>query len=702
MKNMTLEKIYTKLANSDILIYLVWLLLLLLLVFTIKLQYFSILFSVICANIGIVVFLIFKNKNRQTPNECEMASLEREENNSIQINGMIPVVSSILFLIIYSASLLSLFLGDYTKTVAYYLCISLCAGILIIEILSYRTQIQGYGILLKTVLLSINVVFSNSLIFIHGISLPDLYLHLNVFVMSILDTGHLSDYPLGPYGIFSIHHIFASEIAILTGYNPMSIYLLFGSFIVAIGVLFVFIIGKRFVNFQFGLVTALVFTCLDYYLMYGEHPEHQAYNNGFALICFTLIIYTYRFQKPAFYVIFVFSAVAMTLTHHLTTGMIFVTVCSLVIIDVYYIFQKRVFSLPSIFIAVTFFILLFCALCFVSGNKPVQFAISVINPYFKGMYALVANLFVTPIPVTPIPVTPIPVTPIPVTPIPVTPIPVTPIPVTPIPLTPIPVTPIPVTPIPVTPIPVTPPPYVPPMGYDKLPLISLFENTLGSSLLVLVSVMGFCSCIKKRSWFGDFTILNGILLSILLGMGILFSFVFFLPDRIYPFLQIFCLVFLGATGILWLYNAVPSRKWSIIVGCICILIVLMSFFSLASIINGFETSPFVDGVAYARPYTTSQDLSYGNWRASFIQNEKLNILPLPINNKGSINIDMVPDNSYLSFDRTLLKTGFANWGIKFGQHSFVSVDKRQFQQLDIGSTFYDNGQVILLAKKGPI
>ena len=708
---MTLEKIYIKLANSDILIYLVWLLLLFLLVFTIKLQYFSILFSVIFANIGIVIFLIFENKNRQTPDECETGHLEGEENTNIQINGMIPVVSSILFLIIYSTSLLSLFLGEYTKTVTYYLCISICAGILIVEILSYRTQIQAYGILLKAVLLSINVVFTNHLIFINGISLPDLKMHFNFFVMTIIDTGHVLNNNIGLYNIFSAHHIFASEIAILSGYNPLSIYLLFGSFLIAIGVLFVFLIGKRFVNFQFGLVAAVVFTCLDYYLMYGGHPEHSAYNFGFALICFTIILFTYRSQKPAFYILFTISAFTLIFTHHLTAAIVFVTTLSLFFFDIVQLLQKRDRSFPSKYFVVILAILLLIAASLMASSlnqTPVQLVSSYFSPYFNDIRLQLGAFSTSPVPVISIPATPVPVISIPATPVPVISIPATPVPVISIPATPVPVISIPATPVPVISIPATPtpiiypPPPVPPTGYDKLPLITLFENTLGSSLLVLVAILGFCAYIKKRSWFGDVTIFNGILLSLLLGGGILFSYVLLLPDRIYPFLQIFCLVFLGAAGILWLHHSVSSKNRSIIVGCICILVVLMSFFSLASIINGFETSLFVgDDVAYGGSYTTSQSLSFIGWRTSFIQNENRNILSLPINNKGMIDIDTVPDNSYLFFDRTLLKTGILKSGIKFGQNSFTRFDNRQFKQLDIGSSYYDNGQVILMAKNGP-
>ena len=638
---MTLEKIDTKLANLDIFIYLVWLLLLLFLVLTIKLQYFSILFPVIFANIGVVIFLIFKKKNKLI-SEYDTGNPEAEEINRIKINGMIPVISTILFFIIYSASLLSLFWGDYTKTVVYYLCISLCVGILTIEILSYRTQIQGYWILLKTVLLSINILFANHLIFIHGITLPDIGLHFSVFVMSILDTGHLSSNPIGPYGVFSIHHIFASEIAIVTGYNPISIYLLFGSFLIAIGVLFVFLIGKRFVNFQFGLVAAVLFTCLDYYLMYGEHPEHSAYNYGFALICFTVILFTYRSQKPAFYVLFVISAVALVFTHHLTAFIVFVIVCSLLFLDIIQMLQKKDRSFPSKYFVAFFVILLLIAVSLMAGivnQTPVQLISSHSSPYLSDIHLSLGKLFATPTPVISVPVTPTPVIS-----------------------------------VPVTPVPIPPPPPVSPTGYDKLSLITLFENTLGSSLLALVAVLGFCSYIKKRTWFGDFTILNGILISVLLGMGILFSYVLLLPDRLYPFLQILSLVFLGAAGILWLYNAVPTRKKTLIIGCICILVIMMSFFSLASIINGFETSPFVgDTVAYEKLYTTSQEVSFGAWQTTF-----------------------APVNSYIVFDRTLIKTGILKSGNKFGQHTFIKINSGQLTSKNSYSSYYDNGLIIMM------
>jgi len=637
---------------------------------TLQLNYYSIIFPVAFSILGMIIFigLDWLSESHQNGD-----SVIESEHSPLNYCSEAPLkIHTFLFFIFFSLSLLSLFQGEYTKSVAYYFCVAICAGILIVEIFTYRTHIQGYGIFLKTALLSMNIVFANHLIFIHGISLPDLGLHFNTFVMSILNTGHLSSNPIGPYGIFSIHHIFASEIAMVTGYNPHSIYLLFGSFVVAIGVLFVFIIGKRFVDFQFGLVAAVLFTCLDYYLMYGEHPEHQAYNYGFALICFTIILYTYKFQKPAFYVLFIFSTIAMTFTHHLSAAIVFVTVCSLVIIDITISIQKRELSIPSKYIAITFSCLLFCALMFVSKNNPAQYVFSVLKPYFMDINSLIVNLFVTPSPVISIPVTPSPVISIPVTPSPVIS-------------------------IPVTPSPVPTPPYVPPTGYDKLPLITLFENTLGSSLLALVAVWGVCSCIKNRFGRGDFLLLTALFLSVILGLGILFSYVFFLPDRVYPFLQIFSLIFLGAFGILWLHNAVPSRRKTLIVGCICLLVAMMSFFSLASIINGFETSPFVgDTVAYTKSYSTSQDVSFDAWSNSYIRTEYRTNVISAITARGIIEIDHISGNHFAIFDRSFLKTGIVKSGDKFGQHTFITLGDGQGSLENSYSSYYDNGLIIMM------
>jgi len=723
MKIIPLEQICKKIAGSNLIIYLIWLFLLILLVVILKLQYFGILFPVVFANIGIGLFLIFKKWGVNLP-ENETGPAIQDENNLIQTRGSIFNIGSILFFFIYSVSLLSLLQESYTKNILYYLCISGCTAILIFQIFSLKSKISHYIIIFQTFLLTLNILFANHVVYPNGILLPDGPMHFNIFVMSILTTGHVSNFPIGPYGVFSAHHIFAAESAILTGYNPLSMYLLLGSFIFAIGVLLVFIIGKRFVNFQFGLVSAVLFTCLDYYLMYGEHPEHSAYNYAFALICFTIILYTYRSHKPAFYILLIISTLGVVLNHHFTGIITFVPVCGLVIIDIYYFLQKRDRSIPSKYIAGIFVVILFSTLTiasFVANSNPLSQISQYLSPYFTDLFTFFSHLTAGP-PINPVVLshtdtvvptitqTVIPTVTQTVIPTVIPTITQTVIPTvtqTVIPTvtqTVVPtVTQTVVPTITQTVIPtVTQTVYVPPTVYDKLPLIQVFVNTLGSSLLILIATIGFCSLIKKRSWFRDLTIVNGILLSGLLGVGILSRYnTVFLPDRLYPFLQIFCLVFLGACGILWMRNSIPLKNGSIIVTCICILVIMMSFFSLASIINGFETSPFVgENVAYMRLYTTSQDLSFNEWRNEYIHERDQTVSPVNLDKNGTLNINALQGNHYFSYDRTLEKTGRidANAGLgKFGQQIFINMDNHQLGKLNSLSSYYDDGQIIMLS-----
>jgi hypothetical protein len=150
-------------------------------------------------------------------------------------------------------------------------------------------------------------------------------------------------------------------------------------------------------------------------------------------------------------------------------------------------------------------------------------------------------------------------------------------------------------------------------------------------------------------------------------------------------------------------NSVPIRNKTIVVLGICILVGMMSFFSLASIINGFETSLFVgENVAYPKLYTTSQDVSFDAWHNSFIQNTKQNIISLPINDQGMIDIGSLPGNSYVIFDYTRLKTGLitTNTGI-FGQLTFIRINNGQIQQFDAFSTYYDNGLINMMGGDTP-
>jgi hypothetical protein len=678
-------------VNLSLYALLVMLILVLLLI--LHLKYYSGLFVVIFAILGIILYSLLNSRSvSDTPTDNTHQSAVPAPVLTLSSSCFLALIS--VFLFVFSLSLLSLINEFYSKSIGYYLTIAVCAGILMLEIYSYRYKWQGYSILLQTVLLTFNIIFSDHLVFPHGITLPDGGLHFPTFVMAILSTDHISTSTIGYYNIFAFHHVFAAMGILLSGIDPFAIYLGLGSFLVAIGVLFVFILGKRFVSFQFGLITAVLFTCLDYYLMYGEHPEHVAYSSGIALICFTIILYTYKSQKPAFYVLFLVSAIAMVFTHHLTAAIVFIAAGSLVFLDLIIILLTKKFTFPSKFILIVFGLILFSSLTLakVGNGNVISYTFARFEPYGTSVYSLLTNLVSLP---PPVPVTPVPGT---ITPslsgIHIVPT-QTPGTITSS-LSGIHIVPT------QTPVPIPTQVTISPTTFDKLSFTELFENTLGSALLVFVSVLGFCSFLRQRSWFGFITVFNLVVFSCLLGLGILFSYEILLPDRLYPLIQIFCLVFLGAMGLMWLSAAIPSKKRTVVIGSICIIVAFMSFFSLTSIINGFETSPFVGAtITYPKLYTTGQDVAFNSWQASFLQGGNTKIEQVSINASGVIQTGPTFQNMYLVFDRSLLKTGILISGNTFGQDTFIRIQEKPITDHSVFSSYYDNGLMSMI-KVNPV
>jgi len=651
-------------------------LLVLILLSVLHFQYYSGLFMLIFAILGVLVYILL------TSRRFSVLSGGDQNNGNVSsphfgtsLPGSFYLFTSAFF-ILFSLSLLTIVNEAYSKNIGYYILIAVCSGILIIEIFSYQTDKQGYLVLVQVLFLAGNILFINHLIFPHGIALPDAGLHFPTFVNEILTTGHVSQNTIGYYNYFAGTHIFAAFGILLMQCDPYQIYLCLGSFLVAIGVVFVFIIGKKYVSFRYGLLAAVLFTCLDYYLMYGEHPEHQAYNFGFALICFTFLLYTYTAQKKAFYLLFFISAIAVVFAHHLTAVMVFVAAGSLAVIDFFNLVQTKKFTFPSKYILLIFGVTLFTGLNLALNNDAIVYIITLAKPYATSMYSLVSNSFSLPVS-TPVSssVSGVPTS------------------VSGVSASVSGVSGAVVMPTP-TPTPIPTQVTVPPTAYDQLPFIELFENTLGSALLVFVSVMGVCYFLKKRSWFGNFVILTSVFLSCLLGLGILFAYVVILPDRLYPFLQILGLVFLGAMGLLWLFGSIPSKHKYTGIAIICLLVTLMSLFSLASIINGFETSLFSGNtLAYDKLYTTGQDVAFDNWHTSFLTGKNTNIVQVSINASGVILSPKKSRDTLQVLDRSLLKTGILINGDKFGQHSFIRFTDGQVIVPDTYSVYYDNGLI---------
>ena len=662
-------------------------------------RYFSYIFMVIAAAIGVLLFIVF---DRYFTKEEMDASFGLSDDRSHNLR----LITSILFFIFYGLSFLTLLQGFYTKTIWYYVFISLCVGIIAIEILLVKTKTQGATNLIKSFLLVLNVTLSNQILFPYGISLPDLSYHLRI-LFPIVNNGYIPQ--TGGYEYFPCHHILAAANILICGSDPKMTYLYLGGFVICLGMLFVFMIGREFVNLKFGLFAALIYVCLDYLIMYGSHPVHQAYNYSLSIMLFAVVLYVYKKRDPRFTAFYPILVTTMVFTHHYSAMIILIVLSSLIIVEIFQRVKESDYKFRFLGLIQIYVVILFAQWMYYS-NRMGSFA-GILKAYSDAFAKGTESLIMA-------------------------------------------------------------------TAYDQLPIGTLFLNTLGSSILIILSVIGFLYFFKKRSFFNRVIMMTTVTLAILLGIGIVLKVPQLLPDRMYPFLQLFGLVFLGSAGIVWILGNVNLKENRFKIVPVIVLIMCLSFFSLSSTIAGFETSLFVgEETAYSKVYGTPHESYFNEWKASNIVNkylfsmdlrleEDLNkiriglsgeldkefesggfVLPekndvrkdgdcqwtvinrtnrepwyivikevgnlnvyditritdqLPLTEDGSIDVQNIAKNSFAMSNKFYLKTGFVAKMIgghgHLGQHKFKRIREDKLHVLERYSKYYDNGMVDLYYK----
>jgi hypothetical protein len=637
-------------------------------------KYFSYIFMVIAAAIGVLLFIVF---NRYIKKEEKDISFELPEDKSHTLR----LATSILFFIFYGLSFLTLLQGFYTKTVWYYVFISLCVGIIAIEILFVKTKMQGTLNLTKSFLLVLNITLSNQILFSYGIGLPDLGYHVNEMLIPIVNNGYVPQ--IGGYEYFPGHHIFAAVNILICGSDPKMTYLYLGGFVICLGMLFVFLIGREFINLQFGLFAALLYACLDYLIMYGSHPVHQAYNYFFSIVLFAVILYIYKKSDWRFVVFYSILVTTMVFTHHYSAMIVLIVLSSLIIVEIFQRIKESDYKFRFPELAQIYVVILFAQWIYYSNMMG---SFTGITEAYSDAFAKGAESVITA------------------------------------------------------------------TAYDQLPIGTLFLNTLGSSILIVLSVIGFLYFFKKRSFFYMVIMMTA------------------------PFLQLFGLVFLGSAGVMWLVKVsnVKIKQNGLKLIPVIMLIMCLSFFSLSSTIAGFETSLFVgEHTAYTKVYGTPQESHFDQWKESNIRNkylfsmdigleedleitriaeklkkefeskgfalpekhivrkgvdyqwviinrtnmepwyivikekekekERLNayditnvIDRLPITKYGSIDVQNITENSFIIFNKFYLITGFAKGtGGHLGQYEFIRIKEDKHYMLERYGKYYDNGMVDL-------
>ena len=608
-------------------------------------KYFSYIFMVIAATVGVLLFIVF---NKYFTKEEKDISFELADDKSHTLR----FVTSILFFIFFGLSFLTLLQGFYTKTVWYYVFISLCVGVIATEILFVKTKTQGTLNLIKSLLLVLNITLSNQILFPYGIGCPDSGYHISSLVVPIINHGTLSA-GSGTYVNFPGHHIFIAMNSLTMGTDPRMTYLCIGSLVMSVvGLSFVFLIGRRFVNMKFGLLVALLYTCCDYLIMQASHPSQSTFTLPLAVIILTIILYIYKERDWRFGAFYPILVTTMVFTHHYSAMIVLILLSSLMVVEIFQRIKESDYKFRFPGLVQIYVVILFTQWMYYSHLMGTF--VGIIKAYRNAVTQDIATSVMSQ------------------------------------------------------------------TLYDQLPVSTLFLNTLGASILLMLSVIGFLYFFKHRSFFKNIVMMLATIILVLISIGVVLVLDWLLPHRLYLFLEAFVLIFLASAAILWVLNNakdIKSVKPALVIG----VIICLFFFSVASTIAGFETSPLKGDQAYWKLYATPYERYSGKWANTYIPiNTSVNVshsficyypcsnisfskLPLLSLSAKNTTIDYknVTKGSYILFSKFDIIAGFyaEHIGSHIGLTRYGKLDEKEIYLLNRYNKHYDNGMVSIYYKE---
>ncbi len=614
--------------------YIIFLLLVAVSLVVYSLGYFEYLLLSISAAIGALLFIIFRRGFTNNKLELDTPRLSESKQHTLRL------ILSILFFACYGISFLALLQGFYTKTALYYISIALCVGLIAIDILFVNTKAQGNCNLLKSFLLVLNITLTNQILFPYGIGLPDSNYHIFNIITPIINTGHV---PLGyTYSSFPSHHILIAENSLISGVDPRVLYYCLGGFAMSLGLLFVFLIGRKFVSLRFGLLAALIYTGCDYLMNWASHPTHMTYTYFLAIGIFAITLYIYHKRTPNFVIFFIIIATTMIFTHHFSAAVILLMLAAILLVELFNYIKTRDYHFQVLGLAMLFFIALFAHWMYVSGTM------GTFTGVIKAYYDAFTQEAITSIALT--------------------------------------------------------------TTLARLPLENLFLNEIGSGILIMLSTIGFLHFLTHSSPFKKFVIALVVVFLFLMIIEILMKESYLESHRLYVFLQEFALVFLAGGAIIWMLNNFKKLKLLPI-----ILIICLSFFSLASLIHGEETSLFKGDRAYWKLYETPYERHSAVWVEQYISSDSSIIRSLSFRSPTTdisteklpfkeledilvIDWQQLPENSFIIFSQFDIDIGFPYKSIAPGKYyaggtAYDRLSDSVVDSLEEKDQFYTNGMV---------
>lgn len=202
-------------------------------------------------------------------------------------------IFSFLFLML---TILSIYFRPniYMRPIEYFISISIMTGIVSLEIFYAYSNRHNFLILLQIFIIGLIVIFSQMSIFPNVVG-TDPWWH-QMFASIITSSGNIPEGYM--YSDLPLFHLEIATTSILTGldYKYSSMFSI-GVLQILTDVLFLFILGRYFLNEKVGLLSGLLLVTANQYINKG----FEIVPNGFGvavLIVILYLLYKMRFDKP--------------------------------------------------------------------------------------------------------------------------------------------------------------------------------------------------------------------------------------------------------------------------------------------------------------------------------------------------------------------------------------------------------------------
>jgi hypothetical protein len=580
------------------------------------LRLFSYIFIIAFTILGVILFISLNIKGKET------ADISITINNSHQLK----LILNILFFSFYGLSLITLVNSFYTKSILYYVFISLIAITIAAEILIVTSKGEGIINLFKSYLLGLNLFLSNQLVFPFGLGAIDAAGNIfrkEISVTTIIDSGNI---PLGhTYSYTPLHFILVAANSIISSIDPAPMYFLLGGVVVSLGSIWVFLIGRKFVNLHFGLFAALLYPSLDYLLFFGSHAHQLSYALLFAIMAFAISLYKIEKSDQRLGILILIFFFTLIFTHHLSSVYYFFILTSMLTVEIMDYFGSS--NSNSKFVFNTLFLL---------------FLVGMVSHwmYVSGLINTFANTLNTYIDFFTLERETVRIT-----------------------------------------------------IYDTLPVKTIFLNTIGSGILMMLSIIGILSFFYNPSFFKKIIMGIFIVLISIIGFDIVTPGHFIMPQRLYVFLDALALVYLASCALLVLSQRRYTRPF------VFILTGSLVFFSSTSTIAGFETAPFLGETGYFKAYDTPFEKFTEEWTGAYV-NETIG----GIRFKGqNVDLENMENESYILLNQFNFINGFGlhrPGTARLSGFSYIKPNREEILS-SLDSNYhkcYDNGMLILYVK----